>query len=397
MSDYYSVGSVGTRNTTARAETVQAQLQAVDDGFALLPDKLPLQQDRIAYSADTGSANTYVVTLAKVPPAYVEGMRVTFKAATANTGASTIDVNGLGTKSLRMFDGSALSAGVVTVGLFVVAVYDGTLFRIVSMHGGTDIASLAAIAADISTVSGISSNVTAVAADATDIGTVSANIADVSAVAAIDTAVSLVAAVDGETVTVAGIAANVSTVAGISANVTTVAGISAAVSTVAADGADIGTVSTNIASVNTCATNIADIIANAAGFVTKSGSTMSGELIMADQLLTRPILKDFGLEVSAIGNVGATRTFDIVNGNYFTATVDQASTFTFSNPTATGDACVFYIQITNGGAFVVTWPGAVAWDAATAPTLQASGVDIIAFVTTDAGTAWRGFPVWQAA
>jgi hypothetical protein len=131
--------------------------------------------------------------------------------------------------------------------------------------------------------------------------------------------------------------------------------------------------------------------------LTLNGGTMGGELIMADNLLTRPLLKDFGLEVSAIGNVGASRTFDITNANYFTATVDQASTFTFSNPTASGDACVFYIELTNGGAFTVTWPGSVSWDAAAAPTLQASGVDVLAFVTTNAGTTWRGFPVWQAA
>lgn len=131
--------------------------------------------------------------------------------------------------------------------------------------------------------------------------------------------------------------------------------------------------------------------------VQKSGDTMSGELVMADKLLTRALLKDFGLEVSAIGNVGATRTFDITNANYFTATLDQNSTFTFSNPTASGDACVFYIELTNGGAFTITWPVAVSWDAATAPTLQASGVDVLAFVTTNAGSTWRGFPVWQAA
>ena len=125
--------------------------------------------------------------------------------------------------------------------------------------------------------------------------------------------------------------------------------------------------------------------------------TAGGEFNAADNLLTRPLLKDFGLEVSAIGNVGSARTFDITSANYFTATLDQNSTFTFSNPTASGDACVFYIELTNGGAFTITWPGAVSWDVAQAPILQASGVDLLAFVTTDGGTTWRGFPVWQAA
>ena len=43
-------------------------------------------------------------------------------------------------------------------------------------------------------------------------------------------------------------------------------------------------------------------------------------------------IKDYAIEGSAIGNVGATRTFDLETANFFSATVDQASTFTFSNP-----------------------------------------------------------------
>lgn len=129
-----------------------------------------------------------------------------------------------------------------------------------------------------------------------------------------------------------------------------------------------------------------------------AGGTMTGGLVMADQLLTRPLLKDFGLEVVAKGNSGtATQTLSVEGGNYFTLTATGNHTIAFSDPTASGDACVLYLQITNGGAFTITWPAAVSWDAATAPTLQTSGVDILAFVTTDGGTTWRGFPVWQAA
>ena len=225
MSDYYTVGSVGTRNTTARAETVQAQLQAVDDGFALLPDKLPLQQDRVTYSADTGSANAYVVTLAKVPPAYVAGMRVTFKAANANTTASTINVNSLGAKAIQTWEGSAISSGTIAANQLVTVQYDGTAFRIMSMHGGTSISTLAGISADITTVAGISSNVTSVAGNASNINTV------------------------------AGISANVTTVAGISANVTSVAGNTSNINTVAGIDADVTTVAANVADV----TNFADV------------------------------------------------------------------------------------------------------------------------------------------
>jgi hypothetical protein len=140
------------------------------------------------------------------------------------------------------------------------------------------------------------------------------------------------------------------------------------------DGADV-----------TDATNVA-----AAGAVMASGGTMSGTLSLADNIVSRPILEDYAIQGSAIGNVGATRTFDCAVANYFTATVDQASTFTFSNPPATGDAGGFRLVLTNGGAFAITFPAAVDWDGGTAPTLTAAGVDIIDFTTSDAGTIWYG-------
>jgi hypothetical protein len=140
------------------------------------------------------------------------------------------------------------------------------------------------------------------------------------------------------------------------------------------DGADV-----------TDATNVA-----AAGALLTSGGTMSGTLSLADNIVSRPVLEDYAIQGSAIGNVGATRTFDCAVANYFTATVDQASTFTFSNPPATGDAGGFRLVLTNGGAFAITFPAAVDWDGGTAPTLTAAGVDIMDFTTSDAGTIWYG-------
>jgi len=140
------------------------------------------------------------------------------------------------------------------------------------------------------------------------------------------------------------------------------------------DGADV-----------TDATNVA-----AAGAIMASGGTMSGTLSLADNIISRPVLEDYAIQGSAVGNVGATRTFDCSVANYFTATVDQVSTFTFSNPPATGDAGGFRLVLTNGGAFAITFPASVDWDGGTAPTLTASGIDILDFTTSDAGTIWYG-------
>lgn len=65
---------------------------------------------------DTGAANAYV--LANVPniPALQNGYVVYWIPANANTGASTINVNGLGAVAIVNVDGSALTAGQVAAG-----------------------------------------------------------------------------------------------------------------------------------------------------------------------------------------------------------------------------------------------------------------------------------------
>lgn len=129
---------------------------------------------------------------------------------------------------------------------------------------------------------------------------------------------------------------------------------------------------------------------NADQTVTVAGSMTTLAINMADNLLTRPVLKDYAIDGSAVGNTGSAYTFDLSTANFFSATLDQNCTFTFSNPAGTGDFCGFVLALTNGGAFTITWPGSVNWPAGTAPTLTAAGLDILVFVTYNAGTDWSG-------
>lgn len=118
-----------------------------------------------------------------------------------------------------------------------------------------------------------------------------------------------------------------------------------------------------------------------------------GNVNMYDSVLTRPVLKDYGETVNAIGSTGGgTQDIDLTLGNVVSATVDtSANTFTFSNPSASGTLCSFTLFLTNGGSQTVNWPAAVKWAGGTAPTLTSSGVDILTFVTLNAGTTWYGF------
>ena len=133
--------------------------------------------------------------------------------------------------------------------------------------------------------------------------------------------------------------------------------------------------------------------ANLALYLPLAGGTMTGTLAMADQKITRAQIEDYSETVNAIGSIGGgTQDIDLELGNDVTATVDTAeTTFTFSNPAASGKSCSFTLELTNGGSQTVNWPASVVWELGTAPTLTASGIDILTFRTRDGGTTWFGF------
>lgn len=76
-------------------------------------------------------------------------------------------------------------------------------------------------------------------------------------------------------------------------------------------------------------------------------------------------------------------------GNYFTKTIAGASTFTFSNPPASGLAYSFSLELTHTSG-TITWPASVKWSGDVAPTLTTGKTHIFVFVTDDGGTRWRG-------
>lgn len=81
---------------------------------------------------------------------------------------------------------------------------------------------------------------------------------------------------------------------------------------------------------------------------------------------------------------------DLSLGNFFTKTIAAATTFTVSNVPVAGTAASFILDLTNGGAFTVTWWTGVKWTSGVAPTLTASGRDVLGFFTHDGGTTWTG-------
>ena len=83
-----------------------------------------------SYAADAGSTDDYAITITPAITAYTLGQEFTFKANTANTGAATLNVSGLGAKAIIRSDGSsALSTGDIIAGEIVQVIYDGTSMR----------------------------------------------------------------------------------------------------------------------------------------------------------------------------------------------------------------------------------------------------------------------------
>lgn len=106
-------------------------------------------------------------------------------------------------------------------------------------------------------------------------------------------------------------------------------------------------------------------------------------------------------EYTAVTSSSNATTVDLQDGTNFSHTLTENTTFTFSNPAASGKVSAFtlkLVQDASASGYTVTWPTSVDWPAATAPTLTAtaSGVDYFVFITHDGGTNYYGFTAGQA-
>lgn len=118
--------------------------------------------------------------------------------------------------------------------------------------------------------------------------------------------------------------------------------------------------------------------ANTGAFTTlgSGNTTITGALTANGSIITNVVA------------VGAS-TINCSLGTYFTKTATLGLTWTVTNVPASG-AYSFILELTNGGTGTQTWMTGTKWPGGTAPTLAASGVDVLGFITDDGGTTWRG-------
>ena len=112
----------------------------------------------------------------------------------------------------------------------------------------------------------------------------------------------------------------------------------------------------------------------------KSGGALTG----------RTDLKTVSIARVDKGAISGAQAFDVATAQYFTLTLSGPLTPSFANvPVGTWAQAVVF-RVTNGGAFVITWPGSIKWVSGAVPTLTANGVDLLGFITDDNGVTWRG-------
>jgi hypothetical protein len=96
---------------------VDAFLKALEDATVPIP-----------FAVGTGTANAIAATFTDIT-AYTSGLLLSIKVAATNTGATTINVNGLGAKNLFVL-GSAATADDIVSGSVIRVLYDGTQFNL---------------------------------------------------------------------------------------------------------------------------------------------------------------------------------------------------------------------------------------------------------------------------
>jgi len=148
----------------------------------------------------------------------------------------------------------------------------------------------------------------------------------------------------------------------------------------------------NILVVTTTGANVAGT-ANVTGNTTVGGNlSVTGNIITPT--ITAPTIAAYREYTTTNNAVTTTVTCDLSTTNVFNFTLTGNTTFTFSNPAASGTTSSFTLFLHQGGSgsYTATWPASVKWPNASVPALTTTvgKTDILNFITPDGGTTYYG-------
>jgi hypothetical protein len=129
---YYEFDPAFIPGTTARAEEVNVQYQAIQNAFDLLPGAADaITTGTATFAPESGTGNAYVVTMPDTRTSNQDGDHIVFFATHTNTGAATLDVDGIGAVALVNWDGDAFVGSEIVSGRLYSVRYDATNTRFV--------------------------------------------------------------------------------------------------------------------------------------------------------------------------------------------------------------------------------------------------------------------------
>lgn len=137
-----TVGGVpGTVVTATHMNASQEEGMAVIESADLAPDPNDLKQmvkairgGRLNWRTAGGTANALTIALAPQLLAYTAGLPLRIlSGGNANTGAMTLNIDGLGAKAIVKRSGAAVVAGDVPADSLLNLIYDGTAFRMLGL------------------------------------------------------------------------------------------------------------------------------------------------------------------------------------------------------------------------------------------------------------------------
>jgi len=132
--------------------------------------------------------------------------------------------------------------------------------------------------------------------------------------------------------------------------------------------------------------------------ITTLGTSEASKVVTADANGVVTFADGVNEGFTSVTSTSNATTIDCRDGNVFSHTLTENTTFTFSNPPSSGAGYGFTLKLVQDStARTVTWPASVDWPAAEAPAIsEGSGeVDVFVFFTHDGGTTWYGFTAGQ--
>ena len=135
--------------------------------------------------------------------------------------------------------------------------------------------------------------------------------------------------------------------------------------------------------------------------ITTLGSSEASKVVTADANGVVGLVDGVTENSETVTSTTNATTCDMQTGTFFKHVLTENTTFTFSNPAASGSVTSFVLKLVqdaSASGFTVTWPITVDWADGTAPTLTATAdaIDVFTFYTDDGGTTWSGVVAAQA-